>query len=309
MQNYQVTDKDFAEAMARREKSKKIIPAGAYQLDVQDYFDYRKDTSKHIHLPFSRMNNYFDLRKGELSLIAGFNGHGKSLLTNQFVLKLLKEGHHVAIASLEMPVRVTLGRMCSQYTKENYPDLERIKQYFDAVEHLYMFDHVGSVTPEIIFTAVELAHSRYDVNYFVIDSFMRCGIDQDGWDWQTKQKQFIEDLCSLCKSTGMHIFLVLHMRKPETGKNANEENLPNKYDIKGSGSIVDQADNIFIFWRNRKKEQMLKENDFAAHEKPDALFALVKQREGTGEECMVSLKYNNEGKYYTEWNNAEEIPL
>ncbi len=34
----------------------------------------------------------------------------------------------------------------------------------------------------------------------------------------------------------------------------DEETQPNKFDIKGTGAITDLVDNVFIVWRNKKKE-------------------------------------------------------
>ena len=63
------------------------------------------------------------------------------------------------------------------------------------------------------------------------------------------QKTFVEKLKRVADDTNVHVHLVHHIRKGES-----EHDRPNKFDLKGSGAIADLADQIFIVWRNKKRE-------------------------------------------------------
>lgn len=83
----------------------------------------------------------------------------------------------------------------------------------------------------------------------------------------------------------MHIHLVCHSRK------ANDETqAPRKMDIRGSGSITDQVDNVFCVWRNKDERRVPAE---------DALLIVDKQRNGEWE-GRLALSYNPDSQAYAD---------
>ncbi len=83
----------------------------------------------------------------------------------------------------------------------------------------------------------------------------------------------------------MHIHLVCHSRKA-----GNETEAPRKMDIRGSGSITDQVDNVFCVWRNKDERRLQGE---------DALLIVDKQRNGEWE-GRLSLAYHAESQAYSD---------
>jgi twinkle protein len=69
-------------------------------------------------------------------------------------------------------------------------------------------------------------------------------------------------------------------------KTADEKNVGGKYDLKGSGSITDQVDNVFIVWRNKAKALERQQNGITDETVPDALLICEKQRNGEWEGRM-----------------------
>ena len=112
-------------------------------------------------------------------------------------------------------------------------------------------------------------------DHFVIDSLMKCGIAEDDY---TGQKHFIDQLCAIGRDSGMHIHLVAHSRKAK-----DEYSPPGKMDVKGTGSITDQVDNVITVWRNKAKEKSLQEGKTVKDGEPDALLICDKQRNGEWE--------------------------
>jgi twinkle protein len=67
-------------------------------------------------------------------------------------------------------------------------------------------------------------------------------------------------------------------------KGSDEKSIGGKFDLKGSGSITDQADNVFIVWKNKEKAQLVAENPhYFDREVPDAVLVCEKQRNGEWE--------------------------
>jgi twinkle protein len=58
---------------------------------------------------------------------------------------------------------------------------------------------------------------------------------------------------------------------------------PGKMDVKGTGSITDQVDNVMTVWRNKKKEADIAERISTSLQDPDALILCDKQRNGEWE--------------------------
>lgn len=77
----------------------------------------------------------------------------------------------------------------------------------------------------------------------------------------------------------IHVHLVHHVRK-----GTSEYDLPNKFGVKGSGSITDQVDNVFMVWKNKKKIDAVQMGETVDDGKePDAMLICEKQRNGEWE--------------------------
>jgi twinkle protein len=79
--------------------------------------------------------------------------------------------------------------------------------------------------------------------------------------------------------------------------------VPDKHDNKGSGSITDQVDNVFMVWRNKAKEDDVKLNGAASKKAkdPDHYLLCRKQRnyEGSGDgEPTIMLWFHREAQQY-----------
>src|SRR5690606_6433008 len=94
---------------------------------------------------------------------------------------------------------------------------------------------------------MDYCFKRYGVRLFVIDSLLKCGIDEDDY---TAQKRFVEQLCDFKNSTNSTVLLVCHARKQ-----ADENRPVGKMDIRGAGAISDLADTVLAIHRNKRKER------------------------------------------------------
>ena len=199
-----------------------------------------------------------------------------SLLTGQFALQLADAGHKSCIMSLEMEPKRTLFRMCRQWLghyPQTYDDVKRFLARYN--ESLLLFDYVGALDQSIIFGAIVVAAQQRFCRHIFIDNLMRCVSGEDDYN---SQKDFVQELCAIARRLGIHIHLVHHVRK---GKDENEE--IGKFSFKGSGSIIDQADNLILIQRNRSKEKRREDGILTPaddHSEGDSILRIVKQRNG-----------------------------
>ena len=80
-------------------------------------------------------------------------------------------------------------------------------------------------------------------------------------------------------------------------------------DVKGSSSITDLVDNVFIIWRNKIRERAIQamnsgeqpdQKEQAYVSMPGAILLLDKQRNGEGWEGKVGLYFDQQSNQYKE---------
>ena len=265
----------------------KLRVAEAWMMKLQAAF---ADTSNGgACLPWSKTHDSIRLRRGEVSLWPGINGHGKSLLTSNVALDLVNQGERVCIASLEMWPVNTLKRMARQAIGTDKPTSRAIGEFIDWLSRrLWLYDQHGRADPKHVLAVIRYAALELKVRHFFLDSLMMvCRGDDD----YNGQKDFVTELCAIAKDTSVHVHLIHHTRKLH-----DEGEVPGKFDAKGSGSITDQVDNVFTVWRNKRKEQERRDGN-VDESKPDALLVCDKQRNGEWE-GRIALWFNPESQSY-----------
>lgn len=245
--------------------------------------------TKHDVLEYS-----FRFRPGELSVWTGVSSHGKSTLLNSAMLNLSSQTKRPSlIISLEMKPAKVLRRVILATGMEiaNAGDVRRTMASID--KWLLFCDKIGKITREEVFEIMQYAVARYGVAHIALDSLMRVsGLEED----YPAQNEFITDLVTFSRDSGAHIHLVAHPRK------TSGEAAPQAHEIKGSGHIRDNADNVLVVWRNKEKEKKLEKNkhDADALAEPDARLLIEKDRED-GMFRDFPLAFNPHIYAYTKW--------
>jgi len=240
--------------------------------------DFRDDLINEFHgdaelegcvFPWPKTEDKFRLRRGEVTIWAGFNGHMKSMVSGYVSLALMAQGEKCCIASFEMKPRKTLRRLASQACGTGRPTEKYIDLFLDGlVDKLWLYDQQGETSPERVLGVVYYCAEQLGVTHFFIDSLMKVIAAEDDYNGQ---KRFIAALCTAAKDLNISIHLVHHSRKRE-----DERSRPGKQDAKGTGAIVDQTDNFITVFKTPKKPE-------DGEEKPDFFLYVDKQRHGEWE--------------------------
>ena len=240
-----ISDKiDFGAYLDMSDSAHKVRPSSAFVDDVLEYF-HSPHGPVGDTLPWLKTHDLIRFRPAEMTLWSGFNGSGKSLVLGQVCLGLAAQGKRVAIASFEMRPAITLARMCRQASATDKPDQKFIREFHKNTDkRIWLYDQQGSVKTEKVLAVIRYCAERLKISHFVIDSFLKCGIPEDGNGALSAQKKFIDELTVAARDTGVHVHLVAHSRKP-----SDEYEIPGKMDIRGSVSISDQVDNVLAVWR------------------------------------------------------------
>jgi len=220
------------------------------------------DSTPGFNTPFSKLNGKLRHRENELTIINGINGHGKTAYVTQTELSALEQGWKCCVASLEVKPENLLFKTSRQAAggELTHPKVDAIYSWYR--DKLWLFNLVGTAKAERLLEVFEYAHKRYGINLFIIDSLMKCGINEDDYN---SQKQFIEALCDFKNTYPVHVLLVTHPRK------LKDESEPGKMDVKGTGAITDLADTVLNIWRNKPKEEALEDDNLPDSKRADAL--------------------------------------
>jgi twinkle protein len=297
------SDQDFQmeDWVDPQDAGEQVRSASQYIEQIRDELLNPVAVAPPVVMPWSKSVGKFEFRPGEVTLWAGSNGGGKSLITGQVALGLVQQGQTVCIASFEMKPKRSVYRMLRQFSGVNLDQIvhgrsEKVGAYLSdfksfAYTKLWFFDQQGSTSAAMVLAMARYCGTILGVQHIFIDSLMKCVAGEDDYNGQ---KAFVDKITALARDLDVHIHLVHHIRKQ-----SSEEGLPNKFDIKGTGAITDQVDNVLIMWRNKKKEHDIQNGKATDPLSPDAMLMCEKQRNGESEDWF-HLFYHRDSQQFIE---------
>lgn len=274
-------------------EAQSLKSASEFGKEVAELADYG-DVKTGAKLPWDKTYECTRVDDGKLSIWAGENGSGKSLLLGQVITGLMLQGRIATIASLEMQPKQTLYRMiCQSATCRAGRDYSMawLNKFTNS---LYIYDQLDRIAADRILGMAHYAAHELGSKDIVIDSLTKCGV---GRDWE-QQAVFVDRLQWCAKTWNVHVHLVCHMRKGD-GVQKN-----GKTDIRGAAEITDLADNVYILRRNKAKEKQIELRnagqgfDEELILKPCAILAQEKNRDH-GVETEFGLYYDMASGQYS----------
>jgi twinkle protein len=241
----------------------------------------------------------FRIRRKEVTVVSGINGHGKSNWMGQVLLDLASKGEVCCNLSMEMPPARTLIRQCRQAVgaKDVTEDYKNRFLHWTR-DRMFLSDFDRPLEPIIVLGAIAWAVNERRCTQIVVDSLMKCGIAQDDYNGQ---KAFVNSLCEFAKALDVHIWLVAHGRKK------GDELAPmDKFDVAGHADITNLPDNVITVFRNKRKERAVAAGKTEINGKPvadmaDALARCDKQRHGEWE-GTIPMNFNQNSGQFTNMN-------
>ena len=271
-------DLDFSAYMRETEARVKVRPASNFVDLLAGKFAPREEGARRPRMISTKLGPRLEFRPGEVTAWAGYNGHRKSMFTGQVALDLCFQREQVLICSFEMSPADTLARMvrqCFAVDRPAVPSLQHFSRWTDS--RLWLFDHSGRIKPDQLMAVLRYFAEELKGSQVFVDSLMMVCASEEHLD---EQKQFVTDLVRSAQEFGLHIHLVTHCRKPQSG---DESKPPTKYELRGSAAISDQCHNVVTVWANKPKQQELSQGNYARRPEPDAMVTVEKQRNGAWE--------------------------
>lgn len=251
---------------------------------------------------------------GQVILLTGERGKGKSTLASQFGTMAVKEGYNTFFYSGELmdwyfrnwiDLQIAGDRFINKI-KNSYGSFDYsvdgsvypyIEQWYGGKIKIYDNNIVQEDEHEDLITTIEKAITRYSCRVIFIDNLMTAMEDDITSDLNRQQTAFVRKLTTMAKRFNVLVFLVAHPKKNQTGK----YNFSND-DVAGSSNITNLVDVVLRYDVPTKTE----EDDGDA--RPNRVLQVFKNRL-TGKLCIdgIGLFYQessrriSENKYSYDW--------
>jgi len=194
-------------------------------------------------------------RRGEMTVITGRTGSGKTTFMSEYSLDLCMQGVSTLWGSFEVQNVRLVRMMLKQFS---LTDLDNNLQEFDKVaeqfSQLPMFFTTFHGTNEVEKVLDAMAHAVYvhDIAHVIIDNIQfMIGSGNGGVDRFTKQDQCIEMFRKFATLHNVHVTLVIHPRKD------SEEKL-SIHSIFGGGKATQEADNVILLQTVEEEDSVVK---------------------------------------------------
>ena len=249
---------------------------------------------------------------GQVILLTGRRGEGKSTFMSQLIVEALDQGHSVFAYSGELTdyhFKRWIDFQCAgpdniventnAFGDKTYfittEIVEQINNWYRGKAYMYDNNMVDDDELETLIHTIEKVICRYGVKLVCIDNLMTAmdvGVNDD---YYRAQSEFVKQLKRLAVKHDVAIILVAHPRKT----NAPIDN----DDISGSGDITNRVDVVMAYSRNAKKQEDGPECD--------SLLSIMKNRltgKLTRKNEPIELYYSNKSKRITSKDSFVDGP-
>ena len=232
---------------------------------IEDTLDSIKNkASKLIKTGYPNIDKYSGgLTRGEITIIGGRPGHGKTTVMVNLLAKAIEQGHKAMFFSRELPNSELLKKiLCLESGKMSYGmirqnvftdhDLKNMEEAIQIVRNKYskdkflMFDNIK----DFALASSEIKKFKPDI---IFDDYIQL-IDCKGYkDRRLQIEQLVNDYKWLAKETGAVVVLASQLNRfIERANNRGKALVPQLSDLAESGAIEQVAENVFFSYYDYK---------------------------------------------------------
>jgi replicative DNA helicase len=218
---------------------------------AESYRSYIDDSNSNaMELPFPRLNQLLNggLRRKQVTVIGGWTSHGKSIIMDQFLTYYSQNGYKTHLYINEMGEEERVGRILQRETGIAAEKL-LTNDLTDSESTL-----VDLVLDNLPFPITECAGWSVDELIFDIKrhKFDVIGIDilhQFDFDSEQELSRISKFINRTAKLANCHILVTVHLNEARVTDTRRPR--PVLRDIRGSGMIKNDADNVMFVFREQ----------------------------------------------------------
>jgi len=235
----------------------------------------------------------------EQTVLAGRTGTGKSALAFQIAANIAQHGRKVAVFSLEMAERMICYRLASSEIGVPYQDMLRGWMDADGWERIYKalskFDAMpifinDSASQTVASIEADVA-ALDDCDLFIVDHLRLIKDSRKNENEVSRLGRLSMELRQIARDYHTHCLLITQLNR---GLENRDDKRPTLADIRQSGEIEENADNVWGMYR--------------AHDDKSVLcISPLKNRNGeAGIDVVAELNFDAQ---YMRFGRAERLPL
>lgn len=197
------------------------------------------------------------IRAGEVVVVTGETGSGKSTLVSDLAINLAKQNHGVLFMPLEIgPVRQVekwarqLSGLLPEEMEES--DVQGVRFALDGLP-LYLFQHYGDIDPEPLRNTVAFAKQTLGVRTLVVDH-IHFGAASSSENERLGLDKMVHACADIANELAVSVIVVAHPNNRGAYEHGDGR-VVQMGDIKGSSSIKQVASLILSVHRPRSKDR------------------------------------------------------
>ena len=251
--------------------------------------------------------------KGEVSVISGTTGSGKSSFVSNVMLNLVDANRKVLMYSGEMSKYRVIDWMFLQAAGVDYVIKRKDMNYYSVPDktkvdiskwmgdRLWIYNNDYGNNYRKISCLIRKMVDVVGIELVVIDNLMTLDIHSTGRSENEDQKEFLGKLQSLAKQKNIHIMLVAHPKKHDYG-------LIRLKHIAGSmniGNLVDTAicvHRVNHDFKNQAKQEFGWKDGHSMYD-CSAIIEIWKDREGSSTDSLIQLYFEEGSKRFKSYPN------
>ena len=254
------------------------------------------------------------LNKGEVSVMSGLNGSGKTSLLSQVALETVNQGYKVAMYSGEMKDHRVFNWLRLQAAGKQHTIETEIDGYYTVEPEahklidkwlntdLYLYNNNKGHEINHVLEATEAVIKDKKADLVILDNLMAMDLSLISGDKYEKQSDFIKRLMKFAPQNDVHIILVAHPRKAM--------GFLRKDDISGTADLTNAVDNVFIVHRVNNDFKRLSAQMFGWKEDYelygyDNVVEVCKNRDFGIQDLFVGMMFEKESKRFL--NEPHEV--
>jgi replicative DNA helicase len=271
-----------------------------------DFIDWYENSSLEDTM-LTGIDEYDDIlggiRKGDLTVIAARPGTGKTSLALNIGHSIAKEHKYIGFFSMEMTTIQIYSRLISSVLDINNSkiqnqnlsdsDMEKIVNKMDKINNNNFFiDDSSTQTIEDIEVKIRRMKQEHGCDVVFIDYLQKIYEPNERKNENEKLSKIIQHLKRVAKDMNIAVVAIAQLNR---GSEYRSNKKPVKSDIRGSGVIEQEADNIILMHR----EDLYSENKGSDKSKSNVECIVDKHRNGsTG---VFNLCFDKPLQKFTSW--------
>ena len=215
-----------------------------------------------VEYPWTGLNQpTYGFRRSELVTITSGSGMGKSQLLRELQYHLYTNTtDNIGIMALEeTPIRAGLGIASIMANKPlHLPEVakeERI-EWLKKIDssRCFFWKHWGSTQEDNLFSRLRYMAKGLDCKWIILDHLSIVVSDQENPDERKAIDSVMTKLRAIVQETGVGMFLVSHLKRPNKGKGHEEGAQVSLAELRGSAAIAQLSDIVIGLERNQQHE-------------------------------------------------------